>query len=162
MAFRLKNSLQTNADVQDHAQPNTSSECLVHFFREKNGMPHKTDQKVNIKQSKSRLCKIKIHQSRYQKQILARQTSPPSFNLDKNGRHQHPRNTLPWPTPQHWSQYRKHTPAPKIRLHLQQSIISAEIKHNSEPPNSASNQVQIKSQPSLTQLTNPGVSKEHL
>ena len=96
-------------------------------------MPHKTDQKVNKKQSKSRLCKIKIHQSRYQKQILARQTSPPSFNLDKNGRHQHPRNSLPWPTPQHWSQNRKHTPAPKIRLHLQQSIISAEINHNSEP-----------------------------
>ena len=28
-----KNSLQTNADVQDHALPSTSSVCLVHSFR---------------------------------------------------------------------------------------------------------------------------------
>ena len=47
MAFQLKTSLQTNADVQDHALPSTSSVCLVHSFREEKGMPYK-NQKFTI------------------------------------------------------------------------------------------------------------------
>ena len=133
MAFRLKNSLQTNADVQDHAQPNTSSECLVHFFREKNGMPHKTDQKVNKKTEQIKtLQNIKFINHDIRRKFLLAKLLLQASILIKMGAISTPEILSPGRLHSTGANI-EHTPAPKIRLHLQQSIISAEINHNSEP-----------------------------